>query len=183
MLIASEPRPTSPFPLPHTHRLLKEALRKPPTKLFSYQTTRRRINCSHEAHKQDICASDEGGDIAGCFSQSFLCVIWEASTVWLHWAWADGYVFLIVVCPRQLRITSNANEDLGYNMAKNLQAKLSSSDTLRVYDINPESTERFVQEVKSSSSGAAVEGAATVREAAEDSVSHIAKALSSCFLL
>jgi hypothetical protein len=60
--------------------------------------------------------------------------------------------------------------DIGYNMARNLQAKLPSSDTIRVYDINPDSVKRFAQETKALSSGAAVEVASSVREAAEDSV-------------
>ncbi|KAH6676678.1 3-hydroxyisobutyrate dehydrogenase-like protein [Halenospora varia] len=58
---------------------------------------------------------------------------------------------------------------MGYNMARNLQAKLPSTDTLRVYDINTASVERFANETKALSSGAAVEVASTVREAAEDS--------------
>jgi ornithine cyclodeaminase/alanine dehydrogenase-like protein (mu-crystallin family) len=61
----------------------------------------------------------------------------------------------------------------GYNMARNLQAKLPSSDTLRIYDINPDSIERFANETKALGSGAAVQVAATVREAAEDSVSFL----------
>ena len=56
-------------------------------------------------------------------------------------------------------------------MARNLQAKLPSSDTIRVYDINVDSMKRFVDETKALSSGAAVEIASSVREAAEDSVS------------
>ncbi|RDL30757.1 3-hydroxyisobutyrate dehydrogenase [Venustampulla echinocandica] len=58
---------------------------------------------------------------------------------------------------------------MGYNMARNLQAKLPSSDTLRVYDINQESLNRFVDETKALSKGAAVQLASSVREAAEDS--------------
>lgn len=64
----------------------------------------------------------------------------------------------------------DSNLDIGYNMAKNLQAKLPSSDTLRVYDINPDSTKRFTDEVSSLGTGAAVTSAASAREAAEDSV-------------
>jgi 3-hydroxyisobutyrate dehydrogenase len=56
-------------------------------------------------------------------------------------------------------------------MARNLQAKLPPSDTIRVYDINAASMQRFVDETKALSSGAAVEVAGNVREAAEDSVS------------
>ena len=55
-------------------------------------------------------------------------------------------------------------------MARNLQAKLPASDTLRVYDINSESVSRFAQETKGLGNGAAVTIASNVREAAEDSV-------------
>ena len=58
-------------------------------------------------------------------------------------------------------------------MARNLQAKLPSSDTIRVYDINPDSMKRFSDETKALSRGAAVETASSVREAAEDSVSSL----------
>ena len=56
-------------------------------------------------------------------------------------------------------------------MARNLQAKLPSSDTIRVFDINAESVQRFANETKALGNGAAVKIAANVREAAEDSVS------------
>ena len=59
---------------------------------------------------------------------------------------------------------------IGYNMAKNLQAKLPASDTLRVFDINTESVDRFAAEAKSTGSGAAVLTASNARDAAEDSV-------------
>jgi 3-hydroxyisobutyrate/3-hydroxypropionate dehydrogenase len=55
-------------------------------------------------------------------------------------------------------------------MARNLQAKLPSSDTLRIYDINPQTLERFANETKALSGGASVEIAENVREAAENSV-------------
>ncbi|EHL02544.1 putative 3-hydroxyisobutyrate dehydrogenase, mitochondrial [Glarea lozoyensis 74030] len=54
-------------------------------------------------------------------------------------------------------------------MAKNLQAKLPPSDTLRIYDINTESVNQFASEAKASSGGAAVQVASNVHEAAEDS--------------
>lgn len=56
-------------------------------------------------------------------------------------------------------------------MARNLQAKLPSADTLRVYDINTEAVERFTKDTKALGTGAAVEAASSVREAAENSVS------------
>lgn len=55
-------------------------------------------------------------------------------------------------------------------MARNLQAKLPASDTLRVYDINTEMVEKFAQETKGLGNGAAVTIAKDVRDAAEDSV-------------
>jgi hypothetical protein len=55
-------------------------------------------------------------------------------------------------------------------MARNLQAKLPSSDTLRVYDINTEAMERFAKETKALQNGAAVQTSASPRDAAEDSV-------------
>lgn len=60
---------------------------------------------------------------------------------------------------------------IGFNMAQNLQAKLPSTDTIRVYDINEESVKRFTNETKALSSGAQVEVAAGVRDASENSVS------------
>lgn len=58
----------------------------------------------------------------------------------------------------------------GYNMARNLQAKLPASDTIRIYDINTESLNRFAQETKALGNGADVSVANSVRDAAEDSV-------------
>jgi len=58
---------------------------------------------------------------------------------------------------------------MGYNMARNLQAKLPSSDTLRVFDINSESIKKFASETKALGNGAAVEIAVDARDAAEDS--------------
>jgi hypothetical protein len=55
-------------------------------------------------------------------------------------------------------------------MARNLQAKLPASDTLRVYDINAQTVEKFLGETKSLSGGASVQVADTVRDAAENSV-------------
>lgn len=58
---------------------------------------------------------------------------------------------------------------MGYNMAKNLQSKLTPSDTLRVFDINAESVKRFKEETSSTGTGAAVQAASSAREAAEGS--------------
>ncbi|KAH8819122.1 3-hydroxyisobutyrate dehydrogenase-like protein [Xylogone sp. PMI_703] len=57
---------------------------------------------------------------------------------------------------------------MGYNMAKNLQSKLPLSDTLRIYDVNSDALNKFVNEAKSSSSGAQVVIASNVKEAADD---------------
>lgn len=58
---------------------------------------------------------------------------------------------------------------MGYQMAKNLQAKLPSTDTIRIHDINKGATKKFAEEIQASSGGATVQIAASVREAAEDS--------------
>lgn len=57
---------------------------------------------------------------------------------------------------------------MGYNMAKNLQKKLPSTDTLLIQDINSEATKRFVAEV-ADSGGAAVKIAASPAEASDGS--------------
>lgn len=56
-------------------------------------------------------------------------------------------------------------------MARNLQAKLPTSDTMKVYDINPEMVERFANDTKALTSGASVEAVSSVKDAAEHSVS------------
>jgi hypothetical protein len=56
-------------------------------------------------------------------------------------------------------------------MARNLQAKLPASDSLRVYDINSDSTTKFTKEMKGLGNRAVVTIASTARDAAEDSVS------------
>lgn len=55
-------------------------------------------------------------------------------------------------------------------MAKTLQSKLPSSDTIRVFDINADSVKKFVEETSSAGTGAAVKAASNVLEASEDSV-------------
>ncbi|RFU32101.1 hypothetical protein B7463_g4241, partial [Scytalidium lignicola] len=58
---------------------------------------------------------------------------------------------------------------MGYNMAKNLQSKLPSTDTLRIYDVNSDSLIKFANETQASSTGAQVEIASSVKEAADGS--------------
>jgi len=82
----------------------------------------------------------------------------------LHWSRSNGYVH------RSYPVDRSADNAKGYNMAKNLQAKLPSSDTLRIYDINTDSVNRFAQEIKALGNGASVTVADGVRDAAEDSV-------------
>jgi hypothetical protein len=62
----------------------------------------------------------------------------------------------------------------GYNMAKNLQSKLPSSDTLVVQDINKDATAAFLKETQSASGGATVKVADSAHEACEQSVSTMA---------
>jgi len=55
-------------------------------------------------------------------------------------------------------------------MARNLQSKLPSSDTLLIQDINVDATKRFMEEADTASGGATVRIANDVREASENSV-------------
>lgn len=72
---------------------------------------------------------------------------------------------------------------IGYNMAKNLHAKIPPTDTLLIRDVNQESTNRFLQEASEAAKGTGanvttrpkVEVADSARDLAEKSVS------SACF--
>jgi 3-hydroxyisobutyrate/3-hydroxypropionate dehydrogenase len=56
-------------------------------------------------------------------------------------------------------------------MARNLQAKLAPSDTVRVFDINKAAAEKLVQEMKTQQAGgAAAQTARNAGEAARDAV-------------
>jgi 3-hydroxyisobutyrate dehydrogenase len=56
-------------------------------------------------------------------------------------------------------------------MARNLQAKLSPSDTLRLFDINKDAMEKLAQEMMASKAGgAAVQLADTAVDAARETV-------------
>lgn len=58
---------------------------------------------------------------------------------------------------------------MGYQMARNLQAKLSPSDTVRLFDINTGAAERLAQEMKTLQAGGAVAEVATnAAEASKD---------------
>ena len=54
-------------------------------------------------------------------------------------------------------------------MAKNLQSKLSPSDSIRIFDVNKESMERLAREMLSSKAGGA---AVHLAESAADSAKH-----------
>ncbi|KAI1804176.1 putative 3-hydroxyisobutyrate dehydrogenase G6G8.5 [Daldinia bambusicola] len=59
---------------------------------------------------------------------------------------------------------------MGYQMAKNLQAKLPPSDSVKLFDINGEAVKRLAEEMRTSQTGgAAVEVARDVGDAAEES--------------
>ncbi|KAH8681086.1 3-hydroxyisobutyrate dehydrogenase [Xylariales sp. PMI_506] len=59
---------------------------------------------------------------------------------------------------------------MGYQMAKNLQAKLAPSDSVRIFDLNKDAVRRLAEEMNTSQAGgAAVEVAQSVNEAAKDS--------------
>ncbi len=56
-------------------------------------------------------------------------------------------------------------------MARNLQSKLSPSDTVRLFDINKDAMEKLAQEMRASQAGgAAVRLADTAADAAKDAV-------------
>ncbi|KAK4237362.1 NAD binding domain of 6-phosphogluconate dehydrogenase-domain-containing protein [Achaetomium macrosporum] len=58
---------------------------------------------------------------------------------------------------------------MGYQMARNLQAKLPPSDTIRVFDINKAASEKLVQHMKTQQAGgAAPEVAVSAGDAAKD---------------
>ncbi len=68
---------------------------------------------------------------------------------------------------------------IGYNMAKNLHAKIPPTDTLLIRDVNEESTNRFLQEASEAAKGTGanvttrpqVKVADSARDLAEKSVS------------
>lgn len=56
-------------------------------------------------------------------------------------------------------------------MAKNLQSKLQPGDKVSIFDVNPEAMKGLETEMKAASTGAAVELAASARDASSDAVS------------
>ncbi|KAK8028539.1 apses transcription [Apiospora marii] len=59
---------------------------------------------------------------------------------------------------------------MGYQMAKNLQAKLAPSDSIRIFDINQSAVQRLADDMKASQTGgAAVTTAETAKDATRDS--------------
>lgn len=85
----------------------------------------------------------------------------------IYWPWANGYVTRCRGLDQYLTVTK------GYNMARNLQSKLPSSDILLIQDINTDATKRFMEEAKATSTGATVKVADNIREASENSVSNL----------
>lgn len=59
----------------------------------------------------------------------------------------------------------------GYQMAKNLQSKLSPSDSIRLFDINKDAMHRLAEDMRTSQAGGAViELAENVADAGKDAV-------------
>jgi len=56
-------------------------------------------------------------------------------------------------------------------MARNLQAKLAPSDTVRLFDINRDAAEKLVEEMKAQAGGAVAEISSSAAEASKDAVS------------
>jgi len=55
-------------------------------------------------------------------------------------------------------------------MARNLQAKLAPSDTVRLFDINRDAAEKLVEEMNAQTGGAVAEIASSAAEASKDAV-------------
>lgn len=85
-----------------------------------------------------------------------------------------GLARWFVYLSRDLRIDQHSNPDSvlqGYQMARNLQAKLAPTDSVRLFDLNKDAVQRLATEMRTSQTGgAAVEVAENVNEAARDSV-------------
>lgn len=81
-----------------------------------------------------------------------------------------GQMGTFIWCSR-LAGCSELTPTIGYNMAKNLQKKLPTTDVLLIQDINTEATKRFADEVATAGGGAQVKIAASPAEAADGSVS------------
>lgn len=61
---------------------------------------------------------------------------------------------------------------MGYQMAKNLQSRLSPSDSIHLFDINKDAVHRLAKEMEvSQAGGATVKVAESVSDAAKDAVS------------
>lgn len=105
----------------------------------------------------------------------------------VYWARENGYIIPVFSGKPCLALKAAAsyavrgmvaNPALGYNMAKNLHAKIPSTDTLMVRDVNEESTALFLRETMESAKGAGAGGtfpevvvADNARALAEKSVS------------
>ncbi|EGS21819.1 3-hydroxyisobutyrate dehydrogenase-like protein [Thermochaetoides thermophila DSM 1495] len=83
----------------------------------------------------------------------------------------------VVQAPRRLFSTSLRRLDnyafiglgqMGYQMARNLQAKLAPSDTVRLFDINRDAAEKLVEEMKAQAGGAVAEISSSAAEASKD---------------
>lgn len=106
--------------------------------------------------------------VAVCSEKKLLCVSGKTGTMGIHRSRANGYAF---GSRDNFQLLHFLDGNIGYNMARNVQAKLPSSDTIRVFDINADSVQKFANETKALGSGAAVKIAVSAREAAEDAVS------------
>ncbi|KAJ8120700.1 hypothetical protein O1611_g10298 [Lasiodiplodia mahajangana] len=81
-------------------------------------------------------------------------------------SWPDG-MFFAAPCRDLAPLTNVAVQ--GYQMAKNLQSKLSPSDSVRLFDINKDAMHRLAEDMRASQAGGAgVELADNVAETARD---------------
>lgn len=88
----------------------------------------------------------------------------------------DNYAFIglgqmVSLDAQQLYMLHRLIRSQGFQMAKNLQSKLSPRDTVRLFDINKSAAEQLAQEMRASKAGgAAVELAESAADAARHSV-------------
>jgi 3-hydroxyisobutyrate dehydrogenase len=66
-------------------------------------------------------------------------------------------------------------------MAKNLQSKLTASDKVSIFDINPEAMKGLEKEMKATGTGAAIELATSAHDASKDAVSFALCCCCCCF--
>jgi hypothetical protein len=129
------------------------------------------VSTSNHDHgfQYDDAVSIKEQHVQSCTVEKLFGDFKQARSMGIYWSWANGYVAWHSRPEQYLTVTK------GYNMARNLQSKLPSSDTLLIQDINVDATKRFMEEAKATSTGAIVRIANDARDASENSVSILSR--------